>query len=112
MQFATEACIITKQVDGGLAQLVRAPASHAGGHWFESSSLHHALETLGVSRVFPISTEILSPPAFFEKMMNAGGVTYGKNQNEKTIRKFGFIRHGTEIEQLPRKQLLDKLELT
>ena len=26
--------------DGGLAQLVRAPASHAGGHWFESSSLH------------------------------------------------------------------------
>ena len=25
---------------GGLAQLVRAPASHAGGHWFESSSLH------------------------------------------------------------------------
>ena len=26
---------------GGLAQLVRAPASHAGGHWFESSSLHH-----------------------------------------------------------------------
>ena len=27
--------------DGGLAQLVRAPASHAGGHWFESSSLHH-----------------------------------------------------------------------
>ena len=27
--------------NGGLAQLVRAPASHAGGHWFESSSLHH-----------------------------------------------------------------------
>ena len=26
--------------NGGLAQLVRAPASHAGGHWFESSSLH------------------------------------------------------------------------
>ena len=26
--------------DGGLAQQVRAPASHAGGHWFESSSLH------------------------------------------------------------------------
>ena len=25
---------------GGFAQLVRAPASHAGGHWFESSSLH------------------------------------------------------------------------
>ena len=28
---------------GGLAQLVRAPASHAGGHWFESSSLHQNL---------------------------------------------------------------------
>ena len=28
--------------NGGLAQLVRAPASHAGGHWFESSSLHQA----------------------------------------------------------------------
>ena len=27
---------------GGLAQLVRAPASHAGGHWFESSSLHQS----------------------------------------------------------------------
>ena len=25
---------------GGVAQRVRAPASHAGGHWFESSSLH------------------------------------------------------------------------
>ena len=29
------------RINGGLAQLVRAPASHAGGHWFESSSLHH-----------------------------------------------------------------------
>ena len=28
---------------GGLAQLVRAPASHAGGHWFESSILHHEI---------------------------------------------------------------------
>ena len=36
---------------GGLAQQVRAPASHAGGHWFESSSLHQAEnpETLVVS---------------------------------------------------------------
>ena len=25
---------------GRLAQLVRAPASHAGGHWFESSTAH------------------------------------------------------------------------
>ena len=29
--------------NGGLAQLVRAPASHAGGHWFESSSLHQTV---------------------------------------------------------------------
>ena len=28
------------RINGGLAQLVRAPASHAGGHWFESSRLH------------------------------------------------------------------------
>ena len=41
--------------NGGLAQLVRAPASHAGGHWFESSSLHQTLETLRVSRVFLFS---------------------------------------------------------
>ena len=31
---------VEAQQFGGLAQLVRAPASHAGGHWFESSSLH------------------------------------------------------------------------
>ena len=31
------------RINGGLAQLVRAPASHAGGHWFESSSLHQNL---------------------------------------------------------------------
>ena len=36
---------------GGLAQLVRAPASHAGGHWFESSSLHQE-KNLG-NLVFP-----------------------------------------------------------
>jgi hypothetical protein len=27
--------------NGRLAQLVRARASHARGHWFESSSVHH-----------------------------------------------------------------------
>ena|GEM_PF-6819314 len=25
---------------GPLAQLARAPASHAGGHWFKSSTVH------------------------------------------------------------------------
>lgn len=27
---------------GRLAQLVRAPALHAGGHWFESITAHHS----------------------------------------------------------------------
>ena len=31
---------------GGLAQLVRALASHARGHWFESSSLHQKQEAI------------------------------------------------------------------
>ena len=38
--------------NGGLAQLVRAPASHAGGHWFESSSLHQILGNLVFPRIF------------------------------------------------------------
>ena len=38
------------RINGGLAQLVRAPASHAGGRWFESISLHQDIET----RTFPI----------------------------------------------------------
>ena len=33
-------CAIMLYAFGGLAQLVRAPAPHAGGHWFESSNLH------------------------------------------------------------------------
>ena len=28
------------KADGRLAQLVRAPALHAGGHWFDSSTAH------------------------------------------------------------------------
>ena len=39
---------------GGLAQLVRAPASHAGGHWFESSSLHQKVpDFLRNQELFP-----------------------------------------------------------
>ena len=41
--------------NGGLAQLVRAPASHAGGHWFESSSLHQILGNLVFPRIFSFS---------------------------------------------------------
>ena len=29
---------------GQLAQLVRAPGSHPGGHWFESSTAHHTVQ--------------------------------------------------------------------
>ena len=40
---------------GGLAQLVRAPASHAGGHWFESSSLHQkAPDLVRDQALFPL----------------------------------------------------------
>ena len=41
---------------GRLAQLVRAPALHAGGHWFESSIAHHFItpwETRGLF-LFPL----------------------------------------------------------
>ena len=50
---------------GGLAQLVRAPASHAGGRWFESISLHQSLENAVFSRDFPFSLKKVRPLAFF-----------------------------------------------
>ena len=37
---------------GGLAQLVRARASHARGHAFESHSLHHAAASVSLRRFF------------------------------------------------------------
>ena len=40
VRVTTSAIRLGCRIYGGLAQLVRAPASHAGGHWFESSSLH------------------------------------------------------------------------
>lgn len=45
MIFSGEPAIILWH--GGLAQLVRAPASHAGGRWFESISLHQEEPLLG-----------------------------------------------------------------
>ena len=33
--------LLRKGKDGSIAQLVRAPALQAGGHWFESSCSHH-----------------------------------------------------------------------
>lgn len=32
--------------DGGIAQSVRVPASHAGGRWFESSCLHQKTDSI------------------------------------------------------------------
>ena len=40
VRVTTSAIRMGCRIYGGLAQLVRAPASHAVGHWFESSSLH------------------------------------------------------------------------
>src|SRR5262249_9947780 len=35
-----EGCGVYGEGEGRLAQLARAPARHAGGHWFKSSSAH------------------------------------------------------------------------
>ena len=46
-------CVIIHYVPlGGLAQLVRAPASHAGGRWFESISLHQTKHPIRLDGVF------------------------------------------------------------
>ena len=41
LQTATGNCLAIKH--GGLAQLARAPALHAGGHRFDSDILHYNL---------------------------------------------------------------------
>ena len=41
-------CVNIKAYTGRLAQLVRAPALQAGGHWFESSNAHHNLQNLAM----------------------------------------------------------------
>ena len=44
--------------DGGLAQLVRAPASHAGGRRFESAIVHHvAADCISFAATFYASHE-------------------------------------------------------
>src|SRR5659263_558504 len=37
-------------IRGRLAQLVRAPSSHGGGHWFESSIAHHIASSPAAGR--------------------------------------------------------------
>jgi hypothetical protein len=39
-----KAKIKSNTLHGQLAQLVRAPGSHPGGHWFESSTAHHPVQ--------------------------------------------------------------------
>ena len=55
---------------GRVAQLVRAPASHAGGHRFESCRAHHSNQSLiyvvfwslwSIYRAFPLPTALFSP---------------------------------------------------
>ena len=59
---------------GGLAQLVRAPASHAGGHWFESSSLHQNLTSSEV-RFFLFSAKGKTSCLSREKKKRGNGKT-------------------------------------
>ena len=42
----TTTCISYNKMDGGLAQLARAPALQAGGHRFESDILHTDAESI------------------------------------------------------------------
>ena len=45
---------------GRLAQLVRAPLSHSGGHWFESSIVHHKAFVIRPSIVRILATALPS----------------------------------------------------
>ena len=69
---------------GGLAQLVRAPASHAGGHWFESSSLHQTPRKRFVFGGFTVPA-LYCLCAYFpiKKLGRQAHKIYGKNQDEK-----------------------------
>ena len=53
-------------------------SSHAGGHWFESSSLHQTLETLRVSRVFPFFWKTSDLLFFRRNSDDSGGRFHGK----------------------------------
>ena len=63
---------------GGLAQLVRAPASHAGGLGFESLILHHTVRTR--TRFF---TKKGSGTFLFHKMFSMPRVCRTVNKNEQ-----------------------------
>ena len=75
---------------GGLAQLVRAPASHAGGHWFESSSLHQNPWKPCVSKgfcyspqLFAKASDLLPARGYFWK---SGGHSNAENQDGQANR--------------------------
>ena len=68
--------------NGRLAQLVRAPSSHGGGHWFESSIAHQILSpsdealtsgsTLGLFRVSILSTAFEDLPGLLKTSLMVG----------------------------------------
>ena len=46
-------------ITGGLAQLARAPALHAGGHRFDSDILHSEIQRLGKGSQKKTSADVL-----------------------------------------------------
>ncbi len=46
-------------ITGGLAQLARAPALHAGGHRFDSDILHSEIQSLGQGISKKTSSDVL-----------------------------------------------------
>ena len=76
--------------NGGLAQLVRAPASHAGGHWFESSSLHQKRSSPYGGLLF-LSVEL--------GLEQSGGPQTAKNMPVAC-----FLARGSRVQQSPPKK--------
>ena len=76
---------------GGLAQLVRAPASHAGGHWFESSSLHQTLGNQVFPRVFVVFAKTSVRLIFVRNLDDAGGHFHSKNSDARSTFQGFFV---------------------
>ena len=77
----TSSSLVRVTKNGGLAQLVRAPASHAGGHWFESSSLHHKnAGNLAISGVFVRFSELFGAIKTCRKRLTTEIATVGEKE--------------------------------
>ena len=79
---------------GRLAQLVRAPASHAGGRRFESCTAHQAVADPGAAAQAP--APVHSTPSYRVKLVNPPlpGVGQGPNREERGL--FG-ARAGLQV---------------